>query len=483
MTTNLEASDLAVIDRQVNEAFPIWKRLNKNQYLFLLISLTITAALWFAGSAVAAEGSKLRAFSEPLHDFALFVFSLGIFDSIKEFFFKEDYEKQKKELLDIITTRFLREMDATKNIRSSGVRLIRESFDTSDLKKIILNLERGDTLYCHDGSISDFSRLKEAIKSKATDGVNFRFMSIAPFCKNAQRRGDELDEPREDYSSGCKKFVSIIENIQTELANQKAAGELSDSDCNERVKIKLYRSLMNIPFYLIVRNNKPTVAITGFYLRMLSSSAIHIEWHAQTNYNYSTSFEDPDDKEQIAEDSCFISSLWDYWRYKWSRGCEEYERAKRLEGKWKYKSFAEDESKVPIYEGECTIREEAGSLRAIGKRIKTRIKDGDGQWTDQFLITNIPWETEVMHKYVEAGKLCLITSHRCFPQEGVLATKGVTAFMQLTLNEESNGSMSREASNMLVGTFFVTGKQEDALFQARTGTIEFERQQPESMTM
>ena len=110
MTTNLEASDLAVIDRQVNEAFPIWKRLNKNQYLFLLLSLTITAALWFAGSA--AEGSKLRAFSEPLHDFALFVFSLGFFDSIKEFFFKEDYEKQKKELLDIITTRFLREMDA-----------------------------------------------------------------------------------------------------------------------------------------------------------------------------------------------------------------------------------------------------------------------------------------------------------------------------------------------------------------------------------
>jgi len=475
MATSVEASDLAVIDRQVSEAFPIWKRLNKNQYLFLLISLTITAALWFAGSA--AEGSKLRAFSEPLHDFALFVFSLGFFDSIKEFFFKEDNEKQKKELLDIITTRFLRELDAAKNIRSSGIRLIRESFDTSSLKAIILSLERGDTIYCHDGSIADFSRLKEAIKSKASDGVNFRFMSIAPFCKNAQRRGKELDEPMEDYSSGCKKFVSIIESIQNELANQTAAVELNDRECKERVKIKLYRSLMNIPFYLIVRNNKPTVAITGFYLRMLSSSAIHIEWQAQANHNCTTSFEDPDDEEQIAEESSFISALWDYWRYKWTRGCEEYERAKRLEGKWNYKSYVEDDSTVPIYEGKCTIREEAGSLRASGKRIKTRIKDGDGHWSDQFLTTNIPWETEVMHKYVEADKLCLITSHKCFPQEGDLASKGVTAFMQLTLTEESNSRMSREDSNMLVGTFFVTGKQEDALFQARTGTIVFERQE------
>lgn len=476
MATNPEASDLAVIDRQDSTVIPIWKRFNKGQSLFLLFSLVITAAFWFAGSAAAPESSKLHAFSEPLHEFALFVFSLSFFDSIKEFIFKEDYEKQKKELLDVVTTRFLREMDADKNIRSTGVRLIRDSFDTSALKALMYDLQRGDTLYCHDGSIADFSRLKEAIKSKATDGINFRFMSIAPFCKNAQRRGDELDEPLEDYSSGCKKFVGIIENIQTELANQKAAGELSDRECQERVKIKLYRSLMSIPFYIIVRNNKPTVAITGFYLRTLSSSAIHIEWCAQTKYSQSTATENPDEAKQIAEESSFVSALWDYWTYKWSRGCEEYERAKRLEGKWHYKSYTEDDKKVPIYEGECTIREEAGSLRASGKRVKTRIKDEEGQWTDQFLTTNIPWITEVMHKYFQDGKLCLITSHKCYPQEGDLASKGVTAFMQLALNEESSGSMPRQAANILVGTFFVTGKPEDVLFQARTGTVEFVRQ-------
>lgn len=138
------------------------------------------------------------------------------------------------------TTRLIREMDGDKNIRSRGIRRIRESFDTSSLRSIILALKPGDTLYCHDGSIADFSELKEAIKSQAIAGVNFRFIALASFCKNAQRRGDELDEATDDYSSGCKKSARSIESIREELSDQYKAGETYDPEPKERVRIKLY---------------------------------------------------------------------------------------------------------------------------------------------------------------------------------------------------------------------------------------------------
>jgi hypothetical protein len=474
MATDSQNRDSTSINRTADESIPIWKRLTRNQLFFLAISVLVTTLLLIISSRV--EHSEFSFLSAPFHDLALLAGSLGFFDSLKEFFFREDYEKQKKDLLDMATTRFIREMDGAKNVYSTGIRGIRDSFDTSTLRSIILDLKAGDTLYCHDGSIADFSRLKEAIKSKAVAGVNFRFMSIAPYCKNAQRRGDELDEEVEDYSSGCKKFASTIESIRTELGEQQASGELDDLACKERVKIKLYRSLMSIPFYLVVRNNKPTIAITGFYLRTLSSSAIHIEWEALTKYKHSASSKDPDHKPHIAEDSSFITALWDYWRFKWREGCSEYERAKRLEGKWKYKSYPDSEREKPIYEGECTIREDAGSLRASGKRLKTHLKGANGEWSDDFISTNIQWTTEVMHKYMDNGKLCLITSHKCYPQEGDWASKGITAFMQLALNEDAEIGASSEAANRLDGTFFLTGKPEDTLFQARTGTVVFERQ-------
>jgi hypothetical protein len=474
MPTVSQGKDSTKINRTASEPIPILNRLTKNQYFFLITSLLVTALLLTISSRV--DDSELHFLSEPLRDLALLAGSLGFFDALKEFFFREDYENQKKDLLDMATTRFIREMDGAKNIHSAGIRRIHDSFDTSTLRSIILDLKVGDTLYCHDGSIADFSRLKEAIKSKAIAGVNFRFMTMAPYCKNAQRRGDELDEAVEDYSSGCRKFASTIESIITELGDQQASGELGDFESKERVKIKLYRSLMSIPFYLIVRNNKPTIAITGFYLRSLSSSAIHIDWEAQTKYKHSASSKDPDHKPHIAEDSSFITALWDYWKFKWGDGCAEYERAKRLEGKWRYKSYPDGESEKSIYEGECTIKEDAGSLRASGKRVKTRLKGANGEWSDDFIATNIQWTTEVMHKYMDNGKLCLITSHKCFPQEGDWASKGITAFMQLALNEDAETSTSGEAANRLDGTFFVTGKPEDTLFQARTGTVLFERQ-------
>lgn len=63
----------------------------------MLLSLVGTGTLWWLGSAVA--GTKIKVLEELLHDFSIFVFSLGFFDSLKEFVCKQDNEKQKKEFL------------------------------------------------------------------------------------------------------------------------------------------------------------------------------------------------------------------------------------------------------------------------------------------------------------------------------------------------------------------------------------------------
>ena len=107
-------------------------------------------------------------------------------------------------------------------------------------------------------------------------------------------------------------------------------------------------------------------------------------------------------------------------------------------------------------------------MRANGVRMKTL--DKDGKWLD----TYIQWTTNVMHKYSQGDKLCLITSHECYPQQGDLVSTGVTAFMLLSLIEEGAKGSPQQASK-LDGMFFVTGKAEDTLFQARIGRVVFER--------
>lgn len=459
--------------------------LTSSQVVLLLSAFIITILLWLLGSYLVDTRFSLLA--EPLRDIALLVGSLGFFESLKDFLLQQDNKDQKKELLDQAITRFSRELDADNLIRSAGVRGVRSSFDISALRKLILDLQPGDAIYCHDGSIPDFSKLSSIIVSKAINGVHFRFIALAPYCKNAVRRAEELNEDVEFYSESCKMFAHAIEGIRRDLANHATAMGLSRQEVMNRVQLKLYRSLMSIPFYLVFKNSQPVVAITGFYLCKASSSAIHIDWEDPTVYENTFSMVDPRGQSRISDDNSFLTTLWDYWRFKWEKGCDEYDRTKRLEGMWTYQSKTLDDQ--PVYEGFCEITEVAGSLRAKGTRTQTYTADGSK------LETRIEWSTNVMHKYTQDGNLCLITSHDCFPQCGPLVTTGVKAFMLLTFQSKALATVSEvlaadgqqnpmsdqqdaqscEHQLTLEGTFFVTGKPEDALFQARTGKVLFFR--------
>jgi hypothetical protein len=274
------------------------------------------------------------------------------------------------------------------------------------------------------------------------------------------RRAGEVGDEVDFYSSGCKKFASTIESIIVELKDQSAEEEALEFDPKKMVQLKLYRSLMSIPFYLVLRDGRPVFALTGFYLSKASSSSIHIEWEEDLNRRFRHS------QPQSTEIS-FLGELLDYWTYKWEQGCLEYDRSKCLEGDWEYESF--DEADKLAYQGKCTIEEDAGCLKARGIREKTFTDDKN------FTGTHILWETNVMHKYNKDDELCLITSHNCYPQGSSI---GLTAFMLLTLKEEesaANKDGTKSSPLVLSGSYFVSGETEDNLFRARSGRVVFKQ--------
>lgn len=249
---------------------------------------------------------------------------LSFLNAGKGLFTKSDYEHDDR-MLDQLTHSFFRVIHEERNSEDCGLRRIRAKFDTNELKDLILNLSPGDTLYCHVDLVPHFSRLQELIICKALVGVKFRVMALAPFCRNATRRAGEVGRKTEFYSSGCLEFIKAIEIVIEELA-KKLEVEGRSFVTDEMIKLKLYRSLMSIPFYMVVRNDKPILALTGFHLCKDAQYSIYIEWAENCNNHFV--------KTNHAGGVSFIGELLDYWEQKWNLGCNEYRHEKLLEGEW-----------------------------------------------------------------------------------------------------------------------------------------------------
>lgn len=452
---------------------PSWveiiKNLRQNEYVFLFLALGATALIWALGTSLENNGEPTL-LSDGCKDIAKFWFSISIFDSAQKFFFRQDSEKDKEDLLNKATTRFERIMDVNKNIYDSGIKKIRDSYDIIDLKETILSLGEGDTLYCHDGSISDFSVLKEVIINQALAGVRFKFMALAPYCKNANRRAKEVKKEVDFYSASCQDFAQTINEIRDELARHDNSKNGVRHEQN--IELRLYRSLMSIPFYLIEHNKVIVTAITGFYLTKASSVSMHIVWESHDTHKSRQGFSlHPEYRNN--DRNTFIDELWEYWKYKWHEGSREYTDWQFLIGKWDYVS--KDCHSNIIYQGNCEIKEESRSLRAEGVRLKT-------QYPGQVEVdTKIEWKTEVMHKYTIGDDKFLIMTHKCYPQSGDMAKRGVQAFISLNAgkarlqNETPGLSSTPQNEDTLEGEFFVTAPPNLPLFEVQSGRVTFTR--------
>jgi hypothetical protein len=86
-----------------------------------------------------------------------------------------------------------------------------------------------------------------------------------------------------------------------------------------------------------------------------------------------------------------------------------------------------------------------------------------------------------MHKYTVDDDKFLIMSHKCFPQSGDMARKGVQAFINLhvgktRLQQDASGlNTHHQDIDRLEGEFFVTAPPKLPLFEVQSGYVTFTR--------
>lgn len=251
-----------IADTKADKNTSFWSKLTKNEFLLLVLSLVIGVTVYYLADLL--EGGRdiapafslnKKLFAEALKDIALIVVSLGFFESLKDLLIKKEEEAERinamEDVLKQARSGFIQELDDGKDILAFGIRRVYSSFGSEQLRSIIQTLEEGDSLYCHVGTISNFSDLKNIITEKAKEGIDFRWMALAPYCMNAIRRAGELDEDIESYSNECKAMSTTLASIIKSLA----AFPIKDEPPKRigTVQFKLYRSLASDPFYIIAR--------------------------------------------------------------------------------------------------------------------------------------------------------------------------------------------------------------------------------------
>ena len=370
----------------------------------LLTGLVVTAGFLIA--ALVGELKDWPDFAvDCCRELAIFAFTITAFESFKDVYLRDEIEAEKKSLLDDCVARITEELERKNRLANYGIEDALIPFDANMLMEIISKLSAGDCLYCHDGSIPDFEDVKSLIVERAMQGVRFRFMFVAPFCMNAKRRALELEKSDIEYSNRCKEFGDSIEKIREQI-RKACNNKPNTAEIVDYVQLRYFRSLLSIPFYLLEKGDSGsafaqaqqtpqagsliTKAWTGFYLKKSSSSFIFIQWRHNEEAQ-STGKRD-------MKSSDMISTLKQYWDFKWNESYVEYQESALWLGQWRYVCIDETISEDPVYMGVCNVTEKSGRLDAITTRNKT-CKGSEQCETIFIRWTNEEDDGDLIHKY------------------------------------------------------------------------------------
>ena len=372
------------------QAIALWGTLGGVICLFIAVQLQRLSENIWAGFTV-----------DIFRELATVAFTLTIFEGIKDIYLRRQTKEQNKLLINEVAEQTKRILEEKNNLAAAGIGDALPSFTIRNFEAIVkTELSSGDSLYCHDGTISDIMEVRDLIVQCALQDIKFRFMSLAPYCMNARRRAKEVSQESNEYLSLYKVFSQNIEDIRSRIYKLKgdeiiARNSLSCETKDERiivlkpfakeiqeyvdnVQIRYFRSLLSIPFYLLEKgaggnsgeqrdsknslNRSLAKAWTGFYLRRGASGFMFIEWKAREQVT-STSVSWPD----------MIQSLKDYWDFKWVEGFREYKKSASWLGTWRYECVDKNLSDDPVYTGSYEIRERSGRFVAVCTRTKTCI--------------------------------------------------------------------------------------------------------------
>ena len=475
-----------------------------NEQVIFLIGLI--SGIVFAIASVVIELSTrnttdrygLYAFvGDFLRELATVAFTITIFEFLKDIYLRQQEEDKRVSLINDVARRIKRTLGEKNNLASAGIVDVITPFNVRTLESIInKELNRGDCLYCHDGTISEILVVRELIIEKALENVRFRFMSLAPFCMNARRRAQEVYPGKTNQSnllSQYQEFNEIIEGIrsdirdraQTRLKNELNLACLEEEHQNEVnqyvdcVQARYFRSLLSIPFYLLEKSSSNSAdpkkvnlepelvkAWTGFYLSTFSSQFIFIKWKPNDS-----------EQDQSGQFPDMIGSLKKYWDFKWDKAYDEYLKSALWVGTWDYSCTDKAVSESVIYKGKSIIREEFGRFVATCTRTQTC------KTATECDFNNIVWNSDdsnVIHKFQKGKDNCLFLALSYIPDKATrvlssisddLSLKCVKCFVQL----------KAESINKLSGHYYVAFADEAqknelmGMFPSLSGEISLER--------
>lgn len=121
-----------------------------------------------------------------------------------------------------------------------------------------------------------------------------------------------------------------------------------------------------------------------------------------------------------------LNELKRYWDFKWTVSFDEYKQSKQWEGVWIYECYENNDPTAIVYRGQCKITENSGQLNAVCTRSET-CKGGP----DSCRITNIRWESDIIHKYQQGENSQLIIAMTHLPETGDMAQSGIKNFTTL----------------------------------------------------
>ncbi len=221
------------------------------KWILILAIFLLGFIFVLTGKLYATQGSILALILDLLGGFLVIAVPLEI---LRELFFEKDniasFVTQVEGLFD-------RKIDLQIRARQFGLIRIEESllFD-----KVFDSLKPGDTLWWLDTFSPGHKGWIDHVEAAIRHGASVNMLILDPESPLCAMRAEEIGgyyKP-ERFRNELETFIADFKECQKTVNEENSKGA--------RLTISLYRDLLGVPCYIVVRKNQPILAYSSMYL-------------------------------------------------------------------------------------------------------------------------------------------------------------------------------------------------------------------------
>lgn len=155
-----------------------------------------------------------------------------------------------------------------------------------DFEQMFAGLGAGDELLWLDTYCPVQRSAEDALFHAVQAGAHIKMLAIDPDAPNCTARADEIRDTAFTAAIFRREAIGGLEHLRDYAA---ASGSLSPPGSLE---VRLYRGLPCIPMYLKIRDGKPHVGYTGFFLTKATYREPHVVWGPERPPGFLERFEE-----------------------------------------------------------------------------------------------------------------------------------------------------------------------------------------------